>query len=131
MHEGKKAESGSLHDGVVSENFRFQKKKRLKTPAQFNNVFNAAKKSIDSQFVVLAKKNGLGYSRLGLVVSKRKVARSVVRNSIKRIIRESFRCNSIVKEGYDIVVLPKKKVKTRDRVLLRTSLSNHWESISR
>ena len=131
MHEGQKAENGSLHDSVKTESLRFQKKNRLNTPAQFNNVFNTEKKSIDSQFVVLAKKNGLGYSRLGLVVSKRKVACAVLRNSIKRIIRESFRCNSIVKEGYDIVVLPQKKVKTRDRVLLRTSLSNHWESISR
>jgi len=49
------------------------------------------------------KKNNLGYSRLGVSVSK-KVGKSVVRNKIKRRIKEIIRTNyGFIKNGWDIV----------------------------
>lgn len=42
---------------------------------------------------VHAKPNNLGYSRLGLIVAKKIARRAVVRNKVKRIIREAFRIN--------------------------------------
>lgn len=39
------------------------------------------------------KPNGLGYARLGLIVSKKIERHAVKRNWIKRILRETFRRN--------------------------------------
>lgn len=51
-----------------------------------------------------AKENDLGYSRLGVSVSK-KIGNSVVRNRVKRRIREAFRTSiENIKKGYDVVV---------------------------
>jgi len=49
------------------------------------------------------KKNDFNFSRLGVSVSK-KVGKSVVRNKIKRRIKEIIRTNyDNIKKGYDIV----------------------------
>jgi len=49
------------------------------------------------------RKNELDYTRLGVSVSK-KVGKSVVRNKIKRRIKEIVRTNyDKIKKGYDIV----------------------------
>ena len=129
MQEGQRVGSDSLLDGVNSDQFRYLKKNRLKTAEQFRNVFNAGKRSIDSQFIVLAKENFLGYSRLGMAIPKKKINRAVHRNSIKRIIRECFRNSTVAEKGYDIVVLPQKAVNTEQREALRKSLNFHWKKI--
>ncbi len=130
MQEGQKAERGLLLDGVNLEHFRYQKHNRLKTPAQFKVVFNSGKRSIDSQFIVLVKKNNLGLSRLGLVVSKKKLPHAVQRNTVKRVVRESFRNNTIINRGYDIVVLPQKNIKIEKKSTLRNSLIRHWQKFT-
>ncbi|NNE37715.1 MAG: ribonuclease P protein component [Gammaproteobacteria bacterium] len=112
------------------EHSRYQKHNRLKTPTEFRSVFNTGKRSIDSQFVVLVKQNNLGYSRLGLVISKKKLTRAVQRNLLKRLVRESFRGNAIIKRGYDIVVLPQKSVSINQKSILRDSLSSHWKKFT-
>ena len=110
---------------------RFLKKNRLSKPSEFRSVFNTNQRSIDSRFVVLAKRNGLEYSRLGLALSKNKIPLATRRNRIKRIVRESFRQNNIMLEDYDLVVLPQKNVENSDKESLWKSLEKHWSKISR
>ncbi|MCC7549698.1 MAG: ribonuclease P protein component [Burkholderiales bacterium] len=57
-------------------------------------------------FVVCVVPNDLSHDRLGLIVGKRLTRTSVARNSIKRMIRESFRTRvaGAVGTGRDIVV---------------------------
>jgi ribonuclease P protein component len=50
-----------------------------------------------------AAENGMEYSRWGLVVSK-KVGSSVVRNRVKRMLREIFR-QTHIKSGWDLVIV--------------------------
>ncbi len=47
---------------------------------------------------------GLTEARLGLVVGKKLLKRSVDRNKVKRIIREQFRCQRINLPACDLVV---------------------------
>ncbi len=130
MLEGQKAERGWPRDGVNLEHFRYQNQNRLKKPEQFRGVFNTGKRSIDSLFTVLVKQNNLGYSRLGLVVSKKKLSLAVQRNSLKRLVRESFRNSTIITKGYDIVVLPQKTVNINHKSALKNSLDSHWEKFT-
>lgn len=59
-----------------------------------------------------AARNELGYSRWGLVVS-RKVGSSVVRNRIKRMLREILK-QAALKPGWDIVVLTRPAIAALD-----------------
>ena len=54
---------------------------------------------------MLARPNGKEIARLGLAVPKRQIKNAVLRNRIKRLIRESFRYNQTRLAGLDIVVL--------------------------
>jgi len=126
----RKAASVWLPEDVVANKGRFEKHQRLSRPSEFHKVFKTRVRSSDSQFLVLAVANGLSVSRLGLAVSKEKLRKAVSRNSIKRLIRESFRTNSEFLTGLDLVVLPQKKINISDKQALRDSLGIHWRTVS-
>lgn len=62
------------------------------------------KKSPASRFEVKFMANEVGHPRLGYVVPKRLVARSVRRNTIKRLIREVFRVEKEWLPALDLIV---------------------------
>lgn len=80
---------------------------RLLQRIDIDNVFKQATAMRHDGFVVLGRKNDLGYPRLGMVCAKRNVKLSVHRNSLKRYIREGFRLNQARLNGWDIVILVK------------------------
>jgi ribonuclease P protein component len=53
---------------------------------------------------VFARPNGLTRARIGIIASKRVVARAVDRNRAKRLVREVFRKMRHRLEGVDLVV---------------------------
>jgi ribonuclease P protein component len=61
----------------------------------------------DANVLIYACSNGLGYARLGLVVSRR-LGGAVVRNRIKRRLREAFRTNRHDLPGdLDVICIPR------------------------
>ena len=87
---------------------RFPKEHRIRTQADFDRVYKARIFAADDVLVANGCANGLGYSRLGLSIS-RQVGNAVVRGAWKRKIREAFRLNrSLLPEGIDLVVRPQK-----------------------
>lgn len=85
--------------------FRFDRTNRLLKPAEFKHVFAKPLKISSTHFSLLARKNGLNHARLGLAIAKRQIRRSVDRNRIKRLLRESFRLNQDNLAGLDIIAL--------------------------
>ena len=71
--------------------FGFPKSKRLLKTVEFKAVFGAGTKNVTRHLVLFGIPSAT--DRVGLVVSK-KVGNAVVRNRVKRIIREQFRLNS-------------------------------------
>lgn len=84
----------------------FARCQRLLTAAEFEGVFNHRCSWRTPLFQILAKPNGLDIARLGMVVSKRLLSRSVDRNRMRRKIRETFRQVSINMPALDFVVRP-------------------------
>lgn len=86
----------------------FAKADRLRKRREFLSVYEARRSYFFRLFVVYVKENGLGRHRLGLTVSK-KVGGSVVRNRVKRVLREAFRLQrTLIPGSLDIVVNAKK-----------------------
>lgn len=55
--------------------------------------------------IIYILKNKYGYNRVGFTVSK-KVGKSVIRNRVKRLLRESYRLNEEkILQGYDIIFI--------------------------
>ncbi len=89
--------------------FRFQKHHRIRLQADFDRVFKTGEVVSDATLVIHACRNELGYSRLGLSISKR-VGSAPVRNQWKRWIREAFRLNrSALPTNVDFVVRPRRE----------------------
>jgi ribonuclease P protein component len=110
---------------------RLLKKHRLSGPAAYRKVFSGSIRSTDSQFLVLATQNQLAYPRLGLAVSRKKLKTAVVRNLVKRMIRESFRHNRESLGSLDLVVMPQGSIVAGDRRRLRESLERHFKKVSK
>ena len=86
----------------------FAKTDRLRKRREFLSVYEARRSYFFRLFVVYVRENGLGRHRLGLTVSK-KVGGSVVRNRVKRVLREAFRRQrALIPGNFDIVVNAKK-----------------------
>jgi len=64
----------------------------------------------------LAKDNGRGFNRLGLVISKKNVQHAVDRNRIKRHIRETFRQLQAPDRGMDVIVLARAGVRQDEQI---------------
>ena len=80
-----------------------ESRERIKKSSHFRFVYSRGKSLVDENIVVYLTRNGKSFNRIGISVSK-KVGKSVVRNRVRRLIRESYRVNrNIFKTGYDIV----------------------------
>jgi ribonuclease P protein component len=89
----------------MTESHSFPKASRLLTNSQFRVVLFRRKSVRDELLVLYALENGLDYSRLGISIGK-SCGKAVVRNRLKRLIREAFRQNKhVITPGFDYVVL--------------------------
>jgi ribonuclease P protein component len=77
---------------------------KLRKADEFSSVFRFKRVLRGPHFDIFFRQNGLGFSRLGLVVSKRVLARAVDRNRTRRVIREAFRLSQYELGSLDVVV---------------------------
>ncbi len=85
---------------------RFPRRCRLRKRREFKHAFAEGRRISGPQFRIIICQNSLGYPRLGLAVSRR-VGNAVLRNRMKRRIRELFRRNrDRFPKSSDIVVIP-------------------------
>ena len=68
----------------------FPKKERLRKRKDFLEIFDEGQRRHSSHFILFYRDNGLEEVRLGITAS-RKVGNAVVRNRLKRLIREYYR----------------------------------------
>jgi ribonuclease P protein component len=67
---------------------------RLRCPRAYQRVFEQGEKLVGSLFILYVLPTSEPYSRLGIAASKR-IGNAVVRNRIKRYLRETFRQHKV------------------------------------
>ncbi|MCK4913927.1 MAG: ribonuclease P protein component [Planctomycetes bacterium] len=94
----------------------FKKKQRLVSNEQFKNVL-ANKISFRNELLTMyIARNDCGYSRLGVSVGKVYDKRAVVRNRLKRLLREAFRQNQEqIPAGFDYLLMISRKFTKLDK----------------
>ena len=75
----------------------------LKKPAQYALVYNKGRSWKNNLRVMKALSNGLAFSRYGFSVGRR-VGEAVMRNRVKRLLREIMRSTSL-QTGWDIIFI--------------------------
>ncbi|MDL2210779.1 ribonuclease P protein component [Desulfovibrio sp. OttesenSCG-928-O18] len=86
----------------------------MRRRADFLLCYDTGRRHYTKQFVVFLRNREDGEAwRLGLAVT-RKTGNAVVRNRVKRVVREFFRLNqNRFTPGYDLVVVPKRTLQPR------------------
>jgi ribonuclease P protein component len=102
---------------------------RLLKAADFRRAFATGKRIRCGTFTLTAKVNEFEHPRLGLAISRKAAARAVDRNRIKRVVRESFRCQAATMPAFDIVVQATPKARTQPNDMLSRKLDDLWREL--
>ena len=86
----------------------------IKQNYEFRRLYSKGKSCANAYLVVYCRKNRAGRSRIGYTVSN-KVGHAVVRNRIRRRLREIYRLHERqIARGYDLVVVSRVRARTAD-----------------
>lgn len=77
----------------------------VKENYEFRRIYAKGRSGVSPQLVIYVRQNHSGHNRIGVTVSK-KLGNAVVRNRVRRRIREIFRLNQKeLVQGYDMIVV--------------------------
>ena len=113
--ERKDATASPASDQIkLAKKFAFPRSCRLVRRADFDAVYRSGRRRSSPSFVIFFRPNELDVSRFGMSV-KRTLGSAVVRNRIRRRIREILRLNrQEIASGWDIVIHPRLSVLSAD-----------------
>jgi len=100
----------------------FPREARLVRRGEFDAVYRTGKRRSSSHYTVFFRANELPLSRFGFSI-KKALGGAVVRNRIRRRMREIVRCHRLeIPPGWDFVIHPKSSVAIAEFAPLTTDL---------
>ena len=107
----------------------FPREARLVRRGEFDAVYRAGKRRSSSHFTVFFRANQLPVSRFGFSI-KKALGGAVVRNRIRRRVREIVRCHRMeIPVGWDFVIHPKSGVARAEFEALTVDLVRLMKSV--
>jgi ribonuclease P protein component len=107
----------------------FPREARLVRRGDFDAVYRSGKRRSSSHFTAFFRANQLPVSRFGFSI-KKALGGAVVRNRIRRRIREIVRCHRMeIPTGWDIVIHPKSSVARAEFAVLTADLVRLMKSV--
>lgn len=80
----------------------------IKKNREFQNIYRKGRYAVSKSLALYMLPNNLDFNRVGITAS-RNYGKSVKRNRIRRLIRESYRAiHENLKTGYDFVIVARK-----------------------
>jgi len=108
--------------GAPASDQTFPREARLVRRGEFDAVYRAGKRFSSSHFTVFVRRNELALNRFGFSI-KKALGGAVVRNRIRRRVREIVRCHrQEIPMGWDIVIHPKNSVARAEFAMLTQDL---------
>lgn len=108
--------------GKLGGSILIKKNFRLKSPKDFRQAYQKGKSIVNAYLVLYYKKNFKDSYRIGISVSK-KVGKAVVRNRVKRRLREICRLNEkIFPKGFDLIFVARVRIKDASYQTMEKSL---------
>lgn len=82
---------------------------RLTKQKDFDYILKNGKPLFSQSFIIKIVKNNLTINRCGFIISKKISKKAVIRNKLKRQLREIIRQQlNFLKTGYDLIIIVKK-----------------------
>ena len=103
---------------------------RLRAAADFAALRREGKRVSSRYFQTQYRLSESGQSRLGMAVSRRVSKHAVVRNRIRRTIRESFRLFRPKLPGCDVLLIARAEAAARTNADLRVDLDLIWDRLA-
>jgi len=107
----------------------FPRSHRLTNKAEYKSLFDQSNKVSQRCLLILFKPNQKFHARLGLIIGKRAINSAVIRNRVKRILRESFRQNQEKLKGWDIIIIARQQCDKLSKQKLRKGIDQLWEKL--
>ena len=115
----------------VSPSCGFPPEVRIRQRAEFDTTFRKGRRVSQKHLVMIGRPNDQGFARLGLSAGRR-VGGAVVRNRVKRRLRELFRRNARLRhECVDLVVHVRPSAATASFVELTVEFNNSARKLAR
>lgn len=130
-----KTEDSFLADAVLKavtnylHKYIFPRHQRLVSKADYKSVFDESKKFSEKHLLILFRPNQKSYARMGLIVGKNISKSAVVRNRIKRVIRESFRHIQSKLNNVDVIVIARQQCDKLSKENLRKGIDQLWKKL--
>lgn len=105
-----------------------QKKNRLRKNHEFQKIIQKNKSEISKYLVIYFSKNNLGYTRIGISVSK-KFINAVGRNKIRRQVRAIMDNINNFNKSLDVVLIVRKPFITTSYAKKFSAIKETWERI--
>jgi ribonuclease P protein component len=114
----------------TARRFRFGAELRLRSKLQFDAIYAGGRRIDDRFFGLRVISNGLQHPRIGLAVAIKTAGNAVMRNRVRRLVRESFRLAQNDLPAVDIVVAAKFATREAPLPTLRASLAALWQRVA-
>ena len=106
---------------------------RLRRPREFKRTFAAGRRLTRPPFglVYLRREGNSGDARVGLAISKKFVPKAVLRNRVKRLVREGFRLRRRQLPPGDVVIYAMARVDRLGPRELNAALEALWARLEK